>query len=191
MFQRLIYVISLGCLILTFQNCSDVAFGPMDAGLTKVMVNGNDGEAGDDEVLPPSDGNDVADDDSDDDRNDPEIPAPNDVAANDDDEGDDGEEPEGVEDDDDADDDVVEQGLMQYICILDGPGKSVRLGYVDSALTSQGKTPGIVCMSQNACLNIVSKKFDVKMAAKRGFCPDKNPHVVPMSDAQLSALIGN
>ncbi len=86
-------------------------------------------------------------------------------------------------DEDDTDDDVDN---ANYICILEGPGKSVRLGYSGGGLVEVGSTPSVVCMTKSACLNIVSQKFEVKGPEKRGFCPNKNPHVISMSDAELS-----
>lgn len=83
-----------------------------------------------------------------------------------------------LEDPDDA--------ALIHICILDGPGQSRHIGY-DQALTNDGNTPQAVCMSKNACLNIAAAAFDVVSAEVRGFCPDKNPHVVAMTDEEVSA----
>lgn len=80
-------------------------------------------------------------------------------------------------------------GPHLYICILEGPGKSIRLAYAANGLYGKVGTPQVVCMSENACLNIASQHFDVKLAAKRGFCPNKNPHVVEFSDAQMQSKI--
>lgn len=76
-----------------------------------------------------------------------------------------------------------------YVCILEGNGKSTKLAYLDNTLLGKVATPADVCMSRHACLDIVSQVFKVQEAAYRGFCPDKNPHVVTYSDAQLQAMI--
>lgn len=80
-----------------------------------------------------------------------------------------------------------EEGV--YVCVLEGHGRSIKLGYVEGELTGKVATPQDVCLSKNACLNIVSQAFEVKSAEKRGFCPNKNPHVVHFSDEEIQALI--
>lgn len=80
-------------------------------------------------------------------------------------------------------------GGGQFICILEGNGKSIRLGLSQSIPGGQVGTPQVLCMTQTACTGIVSQKFDVKMAHKRGFCPNKNPHVFSMTDAEVQAMI--
>ncbi len=80
-------------------------------------------------------------------------------------------------------------GGLHYVCILDGPGKSHLIGLVNDALTSQISVPQAVCMSKTACTEIVAKAFHVKMAHKRGFCPNKNPHVIALSDDAIENLV--
>lgn len=77
------------------------------------------------------------------------------------------------------------------VCILDGPGKSVKLGATEAGVPrGQNKVPGVVCMSPNACLNIVSKRFKVKGPEFRGYCKvGGNPHVFHASDAQIKEKI--
>ena len=76
-----------------------------------------------------------------------------------------------------------------YVCVLRGNGSSQRIGLSANGLSGQVGTPRDVCMTENACLKIVSKKFDVKGAEKRGFCADKNPNVIPMTDSQIDASL--
>lgn len=77
-----------------------------------------------------------------------------------------------------------------FICILEGPGKSVKLGLRPSALAGGTSADQAVCMSQNACLNIASKAFSVKMADRRGFCKQAGASGrVSMSDAQMEAAV--
>lgn len=78
-----------------------------------------------------------------------------------------------------------------YVCVLAGPGDSIKVGLVDSRLVGKVATPNDVCMSKNACNNIISQFFRVKGPAFRGFCPDKNPHVSHLTDAQIQTLIND
>lgn len=77
----------------------------------------------------------------------------------------------------------------EYVCILDGPGNSVRLGIVSEALQAVGHTPTTLCMSQSACLQIANQKFVVKAAVKRGYCNGHNPNVIQISDEDFQAKI--
>ena len=152
----LVFLFFLSTLMFGFQNCGEVSF---------VSDRGTENQKGlGDDITPIDDEDDDGIPDGEDDGEDDD----------DDDDGDDG--------DDTADDD---EGEHKYICILDGPGKSVRLGFLNDQLSPNGRTPQTICMSKSACEDLVSEKFDVKEAARRGFCPDKNPHVIPMSDAEL------
>ena len=77
-----------------------------------------------------------------------------------------------------------------FICILEGPGKSVKLGLRPNSLAAGTSADQAVCMSQNACLNIASKAFSVKMADRRGFCKQaKASGRVSMSDAQMEEAV--
>lgn len=78
---------------------------------------------------------------------------------------------------------------QQYVCILNGPGKSLRLGLINGILDKNGKTPSTVCLSKLACLEIVSTKFDVIGAEKRGFCDDKNKNITSLSNRDIEILI--
>lgn len=78
-----------------------------------------------------------------------------------------------------------DSAALIHICILAGPGKSRHIGY-SNGLFDDKDTPQSVCMSQRACLEIAAAAFDVKSAEVRGFCPNKNPHVVPMTDQEVA-----
>ena len=138
-----------------FQNCSKVGFSDSSGTLTKVA--GDSGTNAQGLPVVPDPENDGEGTDSDD------VEAPG------------------------GDEDVADDnsGAGNYICILGGPGNSVRVGYVSDGLVEHGRTPQVVCMSRNACLNIISRSFSVKGPERRGFCPNRNPHVIPMSDAQI------
>jgi hypothetical protein len=77
-----------------------------------------------------------------------------------------------------------------FICILEGPGKSLKLGLRPNALASGTSADQAVCMSENACLNIASKAFSVKMADRRGFCELSGASGrVSLSDAQMEEAV--
>ena len=86
-------------------------------------------------------------------------------------------------------DDATNSLDQSYVCILDGTGKSQVVGYIDSQLLAQNSTPYSVCMSKDACLNIVSKKFPVRGPAYRGYCKKGRAHTVTMSTEQLQEII--
>lgn len=77
------------------------------------------------------------------------------------------------------------------VCILAGPGKSVKLGVTAAgAMQGQHPIPGVLCISADACLNIASQVFDVKGPEFRGYCKAKgNPHVTHLTDEQLKAKV--
>jgi len=79
----------------------------------------------------------------------------------------------------------------EFVCILDGPGKSVKLGLIDGDLQGKNAVPSVVCMTERACGQIVARAFAVKSAEKRGYCKidSGNPNVIHMTDAQLEAKV--
>jgi hypothetical protein len=78
-----------------------------------------------------------------------------------------------------------------YVCILDGPGKSVKLGATEAGdPQGQNGIPGVICMTKNACLNIISDYFDVKGPEFRGYCKGNgNPNVIYATDNQIKEKI--
>lgn len=81
---------------------------------------------------------------------------------------------------DHSDDDTSQSN---YLCVLDGPGKSVKLNYVSgSGAFADNSASDAACMSKNACLNVASKAFRVKLAEERGFCRNAR---VRLSDRQV------
>lgn len=80
----------------------------------------------------------------------------------------------------------------KVVCITKGPGKSHKISLGDKeTLESATSTPQTICMSEFACKELVSQKFDVTGAEKRGYCKGNNPHVIHLTDAQVGALISN
>lgn len=77
-----------------------------------------------------------------------------------------------------------------YVCILEGNGKSVKLGVREGQFVADNTSASIAaCMSKNACETIVAAKTQVKAAYVRGFCKSNNPHVTLMSDAEVAAKV--
>ena len=91
--------------------------------------------------------------------------------------------PEGEEDDSE------EPRFGQYICLLDGPGRSIRLGLVESKAAAQHGVPSSLCMTKFACETLVAEKFKVKMALESVQCEKKKAHVIHIDDAGLSTLL--
>ncbi len=91
-------------------------------------------------------------------------------------------------DDNDHDDDHKK---ASFVCVLGGSGSSTRLGQSSAGLSSDTSAVNDVCMSEKACLETVSKAFQVKGAEKRGYCKEKsgNPNVVRMSDKDVEDAI--
>lgn len=115
----------------------------------------------------------------------------------------------GYDDDDDYDDDDYDDDdkdckddkdrghthgkAASYVCILEGPGKSVKLNYVPEAgVYADESASKAACMSANACLQIASKAFNVKSVERRGFCKTtakaNSGHVV-LSDKQVEDAV--
>jgi hypothetical protein len=77
-----------------------------------------------------------------------------------------------------------------FLCILEGPGNSVKLGLRPNSLAAGTSADQAVCMSENACINIASKAFSVKMADRSGFCKQAGAGGrVFMSDAQMEEAV--
>lgn len=80
--------------------------------------------------------------------------------------------------------------VAMYVCILEGPGKSVKLGMRSNGLAGGNSADQAVCMSKEACLNIASKAFSVKMAESRGFCKQSSASGrVSLSNAQVEEAV--
>lgn len=99
-------------------------------------------------------------------------------------------------DQDDSDHDYADDGgashsQASYVCVLEGRGKSVRLGQSSAGLSGDTSTVNDICMSKKACEEVVSKAFAVKGAEKRGYCGENNGRedIVKMSDAEVNEAI--
>ena len=85
----------------------------------------------------------------------------------------------------------VSEAQGDMVCILDGPGKSVKLAINEAGdLQGRNSVPRVLCMSSKACLEIASQAFTVKGPEKRGYCkPGGNKHVSHITDAELAGKI--
>lgn len=75
-----------------------------------------------------------------------------------------------------------------FVCVLNGNGKSEKIAYINGKLLIKNATPQDVCMSSEACTDLIAKKFDVQGPEKRGFCPGK-AGTVELTNAEIKALV--
>ncbi|MEK6555464.1 MAG: hypothetical protein AABZ31_09500 [Bdellovibrionota bacterium] len=160
--RQIIAVTFLSALVFGFQNCSEMQFSDKASGEI-VSMNADFDDSNDNEVLPP--------------------PAE-----------DEGVPPVVVDEDDHEDgkdckehDHGRPSGDLVYQCILDGPGKSVRAGFISDNLANNGRTPDSICTTQAGC-ELIGEFLPLKEIVARGSCKN-NPHVVHLSVEQISALI--
>jgi len=75
-------------------------------------------------------------------------------------------------------------------CILDGSGKSVKLGLnAEGHLAAVNSVADSVCVTAHACLNMIAPSFNAQAAVDRGYCGN-NPNVSELTDAQVQQLLG-
>lgn len=80
------------------------------------------------------------------------------------------------------------EGPKNFVCILEGPGRSVVLGYADEQMAVSKSTPATICTTERGCLEIAAAKFSVKEAVHRSYC-DHSKNVVVADEATLQRLI--
>lgn len=79
------------------------------------------------------------------------------------------------------------RGGRKYVtCILEGPGKSLKLGLDNSGLTAVHSVSDSVCVTRKACFEMVSQKFDVKGAYDRGHCRHSS---LKLTNAEVAELL--
>jgi hypothetical protein len=87
--------------------------------------------------------------------------------------------------------DNVSADCEEYVaCILDGPGKSVKLGMISSDLQGVHAVAEAVCVTVHECVGPIAKYFHVQGPYERGWC-GHNPHVPELTDSQVDALLSN
>lgn len=85
--------------------------------------------------------------------------------------------------------DSEDGGEKLFVCVLEGPGRSQLLHFENDAFNSRVSMPQAVCTTKFACESLVSQKFSVKLAHKRGAC-GRNPHMVTLSELEIMSLLG-
>jgi hypothetical protein len=76
-----------------------------------------------------------------------------------------------------------------YRCVVNVTGKSHHIGLINGQAAVDKGTPQTLCMSENACLNIMSAAFDVKEAKFTGYCKNNKAHTHPINDGEALALV--
>ncbi len=77
-----------------------------------------------------------------------------------------------------------------YRCVLQGKGKSQHIGLIGEQIVIDKDTPDTLCMSENACLNIMPNLgFDVQGPQYTGYCKNGKAHTQTLTDSQAFALI--
>jgi hypothetical protein len=76
-----------------------------------------------------------------------------------------------------------------YRCVVNMTGKSHHIGLINGQAAVDKGTPQTLCMSENACLNIMSAAFDVQEAKFTGYCKNNKAHTRPINDGEALALV--
>jgi hypothetical protein len=183
---RFSIIVGMGLMIVSFQNCSKASFGPSEGTFSKSSS----------DVLVP-----LADDNS---FTDPDIGGSNQLGDNSNqyNENNQSNEPnQQVGQDENSNQETADnehQCSREYTrnnsgefvaCILDGPGKSIKLGIMSEKLDGVNSVAESVCVTRQACLDLVPTMFKVKGVETRGYC-DHNPNVRRLSDAEVKTLLG-
>lgn len=80
------------------------------------------------------------------------------------------------------------EGSEYVACILDGPGKSLKLGIVSQSLDGVNAAASVVCVTEKACLGPVAEVFKVKGAYERGYC-EHHQNARRLSDDEVKSLL--
>lgn len=75
------------------------------------------------------------------------------------------------------------------LCILVDSGKSERIAYIDGSLQEQTGAPEDVCMSTNACMNIITQHFMVKQVFTEPCSGLLHHEAVYLDDNKIQMLI--
>ncbi len=173
--KTILYVTGLSIVMVGFQNCAKTSFkdsgGAGDGQVAKAssLVAVEDAEVD----------NEVEIDDS-------GMDAEPDVTVRDDDMG-----PKKDRSEDRSDVDApTDHANDLVVCILEGPGKSIKLGLIEDDLSGVHAVSKAICVSRQTCLVEVAKKFNVKSAEKRGYCKRHADDRV-LSDSEVQELLEN
>jgi hypothetical protein len=78
---------------------------------------------------------------------------------------------------------------LNYICVLEGPGQSVRAGFDSEALAQVGSTPKTICTNAEGC-RVIAMLTNVKGIGERGYCKNSSSQSVKMTPYQIANLLG-
>lgn len=159
---RFSIIVGMGLMIVSFQNCSKTSFGTNDGALSKSST------------LAP------VDDTSDPDAGiDSTPPVDNENVDN-----------ENEEAEHQCSHEYTKHNSGEFVaCILDGPGKSMKLGLISEKLDGVNSVAQSVCVTRKACLDLVPAVFKVKGIETRGYC-NHNPNVLRLTDTEVKTLLG-
>lgn len=89
----------------------------------------------------------------------------------------------------DGHDDVESDGDDLNLCVVEGPGRSMRIGYSEEHLGETRGAPHDVCMSKHACIDIVGRSFKVKMLFPQPCKGLLHNQAVHLDDGQIEKLV--
>lgn len=168
---RFSIIVGMGLMIVSFQNCSKASFGSSEGVLSKASL------------VP-------VDDTSDPDSGGSVVTNGDDSENNHQGDHDSAESTDNQNSDHQCSREYTKNNSGEFVaCILDGPGKSLKLGIMSEKLDGVNSVAESVCVTRQACLDMVPTMFKVKGVEARGYC-DHNPNVRRLSDAEVKSLLG-
>lgn len=176
--RQIFAIVALSVVVFNFQNCSEMQFSEESGKI--VALDTNDYGDGSDILPPPAEDEGVPPG---------EVVPPKEevppVVVNDDDK--DCKDKNHEHDKKEHAKEPKYDGELVYHCILDGPGKSVRAGYINEALGNNGRTPDSICTSKAGC-ELIGEYLPVKEISVSGTCKN-NPHVIHLTLQQINSLV--
>jgi hypothetical protein len=167
----------MGLMIVSFQNCSKASFGSSEGVLSKASL------VPVDDTSDPDSGGSVVTNGDDSENNQSQSQAENQNQNENNQQADHGS-------DHQCSREYTKNNSGEFVaCILDGPGKSLKLGIMSEKLDGVNSVAESVCVTRQACLDMVPTMFKVKGVETRGYC-DHNPNVRRLSDAEVKSLLG-
>jgi len=184
--KALSIIVGMGVMIVSFQNCSKASFGSGDGSFAKTNVLVPVDGASDPDGGPVVAGSDNHNSNSNSNSNGNEQQMEHHENSN----HESAEHTDSESSDHQCTKEYTEKDSGDYVaCILDGPGKSVKLGIMSEKLGGVNSVAQSVCVTKKACLDLVPAVFKVKGVEERGYCKG-NPNVRRLTDAQVKTLLG-
>jgi hypothetical protein len=78
---------------------------------------------------------------------------------------------------------------LNYICVLEGPGQSVRAVFDSEALAQVRSAPKTICTNAEGC-RVIAMLTKVKGIGERGYCKNSSAQSVKMTPDQIANLFG-